>query len=574
MMSRLAQMRLSTIRSRLLAGFGTSIGLLLVAGLLGWFGLQRTNAQSKTTVQALSNKTEIAEQVVTALLREVIGGLRYLQVRTPEAAQRYQLLAREADRVLRAASADTLLGLRERMVLEQVAEHQAALEVRIATTHALQIIGRERDADSVLVESAQDIARIEEQLYELRASVRSGTGLAIAALESTQRESEMSLGVVILLAFAVAAFFGLSTARAVSEPLVALRQEMTAIGAGDLRDPDTSLDRTTIAAEYAELQTAMTQARERLRGLLSEVQSEADQVTLASSELTASASAAAASSQHVTTAVMDISHGASLQLDALNAASDAVRQLAEEGATIGEAVEDTGAAGRDIRATANTTREQVQKALDVLASARDTVLESQQEMSGLRDATGVVDDFVNVISEIATQTNLLALNAAIEAARAGSAGRGFAVVAQEVRMLAEQSANAAHEVTANVKRIRTQLASASQSVEAGATRLRDVGGLASDVSSALTRIEAVVSRVECSTTRMVTAVQANRESLGEVQHSLTRARDTSEGHAAAAQEVAASTEETSASAEEVSATADMLQTASVRLRSLVGGFRT
>lgn len=574
MMSRLAQMRLRTIRARLLAGFGTSIGLLLVAGLLGWFGLQRTNAQSKTTVQALSNKTEIAEQVVTAVLREVIGGLRYLQVRTPEVAQRYQLLAREADRVLRAASADTLLGLRERMVLEQVAQRQAMLEVRIASTHALQLLGRDRDADSLLVESAQDIARIEEQLYELRASVRSGTGLAIAALESTQRESEMSLGVVILLAFAVAAFFGLSTARAVSEPLVALRQEMTAIGAGDLRDPATSLDRTTVAAEYAELQTAMTQARGRLRALLSEVQAEADQVTLASSELTASAAAAATSTQHVASAVMDISHGASLQLDALNVASDAVRQLAEEGATIGEAVEDTGAAGRDIRATANTTREQVQKTLDVLASARETVLESQKEMSGLRDATGVVDDFVNVISEIATQTNLLALNAAIEAARAGSAGRGFAVVAQEVRMLAEQSANAAHEVTASVKRIRTQLASASQSVEAGATRLRDVGGLAADVSGALSRIEDVVSRVEGSTARVATAVQANRASLGDVQHSLTSARDTSEGHAAAAQEVAASTEETSASAEEVSATADMLQTASVRLRSLVGGFRT
>src|SRR5690606_31844750 len=120
---------------RLLAGFGTSIGLLLIAGLLGWFGLQRTNAQSKDTVQGLSNKTEISEQVVTAVLREVIGGLRYLQVYSPDVAQRYELLAREADRVLRSSSADTLLGLRERMVLEQVAARTAALEVRIASTH-------------------------------------------------------------------------------------------------------------------------------------------------------------------------------------------------------------------------------------------------------------------------------------------------------------------------------------------------------------------------------------------------------------------------------------------------------
>jgi len=59
-----------------------------------------------------------------------------------------------------------------------------------------------------------------------------------------------------------------------------------------------------------------------------------------------------------------------------------------------------------------------------------------------------------------------------------------------------------------------------------------------------------------------------------VQKSLTSARDTSEGHAAAAEEVAASTEQTSASAQEVSATAEMLQTASLRVRGLIGEFRT
>ncbi len=573
-MARLFHLRLSTIRARLLAGFGASIGLLLVAGVLGWFGLQRTNVQSERTVSELSSKTELAERVITGILREVVGGLRYLQVRTPEEAERYRSLAAEADRLLRAASGDTVLGDRERMVLEKVSQLQASLEVRIATTQALQVLGRSNEAAIVLDETSQDIGRIEEQLRELRDAVRTGTAVAVADMEVTQRQSELSLGLVILLAFAVAAFFGLTTSRAVSRPLSALQAEMGAIGVGDLRVPDAPLDRSEIAAEYADLLGAMSQARERLRTLLMEVKTEADQVTLAASELTASASAAAASSQHVTSAVMDISHGAALQLDALNAASDAVRLLAEAGASIGEAAEDTGSAGHDIRATANATREQVQKALDVLAAARQTVLESQQEMTGLRDATGVVDDFVSVISEIATQTNLLALNAAIEAARAGNAGRGFAVVAQEVRTLAEQSANAASEVTENVKRIRARLASASQSVEAGATRMRDVGGVASDVSVALSRIEHVVERVETSTSRVVSAVTANRSSLGAVQHSLTSARDTSEGHAAAAQEVAASTEETSASAEEVSATAEMLQTASVRLRSLVSGFRT
>jgi len=349
---------------------------------------------------------------------------------------------------------------------------------------------------------------------------------------------------------------------------------MAALGAGDLRMPEATSSRRAVAQEYADLIAAMEQARERLRLLLSRVRDEADQVTLAASELSASAGAAATSSQHVTTAVMDISHGAALQLSALNNASHTVKVLAEAGATIGEAAEETERVGREIRETTNSTRDQVQVAIDTLLGARTVVLESRSEMTALRDATAVIDDFVGVISEIATQTNLLALNAAIEAARAGSAGRGFAVVAQEVRTLAEQSANAANEVTENVKRIRARIASASGSVESGATRLKDAEALAASVGTALSRIEDAVAQVEGAATRVSGAVQANRSSLGAVQKSLTSARDTSEGHAAAAEQVAASTEQTSASAQEVSATAEMLQTASLRVRGLIGEFRT
>lgn len=571
---RLSDFRLATIRARLLAGFGISITLLLVAGVLGWFGLQRTNVYSERTVAELSAKTEQVERVVTAVLREVIGGMRHVQAGTPEEAQRYRALAANADRVLQAASLDPMLGTQERLVLERITQLQTTLERRIASASAWQRQGRPIEAAAALDSTSGDVGLIETELAALRDAVRRGSGFDAARMQSTQRQSEWSLAVVILLALAVAAFFGASTARAVSQPLAALQQEMAALGAGDLRQPPETAATADVAAEFVDLQHAVAQARDRLRALLREVQSEADRVTLAASELTASALAAAASSQHVTSAVTGISHGAARQLAALNDASSAVCRLAEAGATIGEAVEETGGAGRDIRATANATRAQVQKALDVLSVARETVLESQREMSGLRDATGAVDDFVSVISEIATQTNLLALNAAIEAARAGAAGRGFAVVAQEVRALAEQSATAAHEVTANVHRIRAQLATASHAVESGATRLRDVGTVAADVSGALSRIETVVSRVETSTERVVVAVQTNRASLGAVQTSLTSARDASEGHAAAAHEVAANTEQTSASAQEVSGTAEMLQTASVRLRSLVGGFRT
>ena len=565
---------LRTIRARLIAGFGTSVGVLLLAGALGWWGLTSSNAKANDTVMSLSDRADFTERATTTILRELVAGLRYVNTRSDDDQRQYLALVDQADQLRRDAIKQGVIRPAERRRMETIGQLQAALEVRIATTHAWQVVGREADAQRVLKSTTKDVQSIETELQALRAEARSSANESMDELQHVLQRAEASLAVLIAMAFGLAAFFGLSTARAVTQPLSQLRSEMAAIGAGDLRVPDALAHSGRVAQEYADLIGAMQQARERLRILLERVRNEADHVTLAAGELSASASAAATSSQHVTTAVMDISQGASLQLDALNYASDTVKVLAEAGATIGEAAEETERVGRDIRNTTNTTRDQVQVAVDTLLGARTSVLESRSEMTSLRDATAIIDDFVGVISEIATQTNLLALNAAIEAARAGSAGRGFAVVAQEVRTLAEQSANAANEVTENVKRIRTRIASASSAVESGATRLKDAETVAASVSIALTRIEEAVAQVEGAATRVSGAVSANRASLGAVQKSLTSARDTAEGHAAAAEEVAASTEQTSASAQEVSATAEMLQTASLRVRGLIGEFRT
>ncbi len=570
----MAVIRLATIRVRLIAGFGTSIGLLLLAGLLGWYGLKRSNTEAEITVRALADRSEFTEQATTTVLRELVAGLRYLTSRTAEDEAQYVGLVAEAGTLRRNALDQGILRADERQRLEVIGALQAAMEVRIAVTHAWQVVGNEENAQRVLQQTSRDMQAIETELQALRRAARTGAEDSMDRMRDGLWRAELLLALVVASAFGVAAFFGLSTARAVTDPLVRLRNDMMAIGAGDLRDPDVDLRLSGVAREYAELIDAMQQARERLRRLLSRVQDEADQVTLAAGELSASASSAAASSQHVTTAVMDISHGATVQLRALNNASLTVKQLAEVGATIGEAAEETDRVGRDIRSTTNNTRDQVQLAIDTLLGAREVVMASRTEMVSLKDATSVIDDFVSVISEIATQTNLLALNAAIEAARAGSAGRGFAVVAQEVRALAEQSANAANEVTENVKRIRVRITSASSAVDSGATRLKDVETVAEGVGEALARIEHAVAQVEGAASRVSTAVHANRQSLGAVQKSLTRARDTAEGHAAAAEQVAASTEQTSASAQEVSATAEMLQTASLRVRGLIGEFRT
>ena len=95
---------------------------------------------------------------------------------------------------------------------------------------------------------------------------------------------------------------------------------------------------------------------------------------------------------------------------------------------------------KGIQSSAREGSEAVEKAVATTTGLRHNMAAMAQVVEDLGEQSRQIGQIVEVITQIADQTNLLALNAAIEAARAGEHGRGFAVVAEEVRHLAEQSA--------------------------------------------------------------------------------------------------------------------------------------
>ena len=114
--------------------------------------------------------------------------------------------------------------------------------------------------------------------------------------------------------------------------------------------------------------------------------------------------------------------------------------------------------------------------------------EAVSAMSEIEQSSGKVTQIIGVIDEIAFQTNLLALNAGVEAARAGDAGRGFAVVAQEVRALAQRSAEAA-------KEIKGLIASSSEQVQRGVRLVGDTGQALEGIVVKVTQIDALIAEI-------------------------------------------------------------------------------
>ena len=565
---------LTTIRGMLWAGLGMTIVLLTGAGVGGIWTLQATAAQSEREVTNIHRDLSGMQVVVDAITREIVSGMLYLK--TGAAADRvaFDAAVARAGSLRGETTASRELSQIEREQLESIGQLEASLEVSVSVARAYDEIGRPADAIRVLRTAAADVDRINSAFASIRAAAAARTAQRTVLLQQGVLRSELFLVLAMLVAMLVAGIFSWRTLGAVTRPLADLGRDVDAMGDGDLRLRAAAETAVRDAAEYRVLSHSLSRARDRLRSLLERVQDEAEVVNRAASLLASTAATTSEATGHVTIAVGDMARTAAGQLEALTVASEAVRQLAEEGAAIGDAANASESAGRDIRTTADATRAGIAQAVTTLLGAREVVDTSAREISGLRDAIALIDRFVAVISDIAVQTNLLALNAAIEAARAGDAGHGFAVVAEEVRALADQSAKAASDVTDNVRQIRTRVASASRAVEAGTQRMRNVEEVATSASAALAKIEGAVERVTTASGRVTRAVEANQMALISVRNAILGAKETAEGNAAGSQQVAAAVEQTSSSIQEVSATAAELETAAQRVQGMVSEFRT
>ena len=169
--------------------------------------------------------------------------------------------------------------------------------------------------------------------------------------------------------------------------------------------------------------------------------------------------------------------------------------LAQRSEHQASSLEETTATMEELSATVRQDADNAQEANRVATAAREAATTGGEivdravtAMGGIEESSSRITQIVGLIQEIAFQTNLLALNASVEAARAGEAGRGFSVVANEVRALAQRSAQAS-------KDIKELITSSDDQVKEGVKLVGEAGGALGDIVTSVKKVADYVSEI-------------------------------------------------------------------------------
>jgi methyl-accepting chemotaxis protein len=237
--------------------------------------------------------------------------------------------------------------------------------------------------------------------------------------------------------------------------------------------------------------------------------------------------------------------------------SSSSQSLAQGATEQAAAIEETSASAEEINSMARRSTDSSRATAELVSESQQRVELANQNledmvlaMNDLSDSSSKIAKIIKVIDEIAFQTNILALNAAVEAARAGEAGMGFAVVAEEVRNLAQRSAQAAKDTASLIEDSIAKTSSSKHKVDQVAVTMRAI-------TEESGRIKVLVDGVSQGSEEQSRGIEQIGKAITQIEK--------------ATQNAAANSEESAAAAEELSAQSETLREIIGQLRAMVSG---
>ncbi|PAE08357.1 hypothetical protein CHI12_06575 [Terribacillus saccharophilus] len=373
------------------------------------------------------------------------------------------------------------------------------------------------------------------------------------------------LVIVVILAVVVVLFF----TRGIKKRLGRISQAMHNAGKGDFSDvvEDSSND------EIGQLTMNLSEMRENLSDVMKTIAETSDQVAASSEELTASAEESSKSAELIAAATQTAANGTELTMQHVE---EVVTSVAHMQARVKEAQTNSQSILSLSDAASRNSQdgtEAVHAVVKQMSEINNSVNEIGLFVNGLDKKSKEIGTIVNLIRDISNQTNLLALNAAIEAARAGEQGKGFAVVADEVRKLAEQSANSSEMIASLISDIQNETGKAVTAMQHGADNVEEGIRKTENVNDSFQSIKQAIDQVTNNVqevSQTIEGVSSGSKSIVDVMDKVKKTAcenaESNETNAAASQQQSAAMEEISASSEALSGMAMDLQAALAKFK--------